>query len=287
MLARLFSTIELLAPKGDIAAQERTLILLSLGIMLLVVVPVMVLTLVFAWRYRAGNAKATYAPNWAHSTGIEVVVWSIPCIIVGFLGLLIWRSTHTLDPYRPLDSATAPIEVEVVALDWKWLFIYPDYGIATVNQLAIPTDTPINFRLTSTAAMNAFFIPQLGSQIYAMAGMQTQLHLIARQPGLYAGRSTAFSGEGFSDMHFTTRAMPPDQFEAWVQEARDEPAVLDQTTYRALEKPSVKTPPITYSRVVPGLFDAIVDRFMADRLPALALNGPICSTRDLLAQRIQ
>ena len=271
------SQIELLDPKGDIGIQEKNLILMAMGLMLLVVIPVIALTLVFAWRYRSGNKNAAYAPNWAHSTRIEIVVWTIPCLIVGFLGLLIWQSTHVLDPYRPLASKVEPVRVEVVALDWKWLFIYPDQGIATVNQLAIPVGTPIAFRLTSASLMNSFFIPQLGSQIYAMAGMQTQLHLIANEPGTYPGRSAAFSGPGFADMHFDTVAMPRDRFDAWVEQTRSVPMVLDGAAYAALEQPSLKTPPAVYGGVAPGLFDDIVGRFMDGRMPAFALNGPICT----------
>jgi cytochrome o ubiquinol oxidase subunit 2 len=253
--------------------------------MLLVVIPVMVLTVFFAWRYRKSNTKATYAPQWAHSTGIEVVIWSIPCVIVAFLAVLVWKTTHSLDPYRSLESEVAPVNVEVVALDWKWLFIYPDYGVATVNHLAIPVGTPINFRLTSATMMNSFFIPQLGSQIYAMAGMQTRLHLIADEPGTYAGRSSAFSGPGFSDMHFDAVAMPREQFDAWISQARSASLALDEATYRSLEQPSSKTPQTTYATVAPGLFDSIVDRFMAGRMPAVALNDAMCTPPRLDARR--
>jgi cytochrome o ubiquinol oxidase subunit 2 len=278
--------LELMNPKGSIGAQEKDLILIALGLMLLVVIPVILLTLAFAWRYRASNIKATYAPKWAHSTKIEIVVWSIPCVIVACLAGLIWETTHSLDPYRPLQSDVKAVNVEVIALDWKWLFIYPDDGIATVNYLAIPVGTPINFRLTSSSMMNSFFIPQLGSQIYAMSGMQTQLHLIADEPGTYAGRSSAFSGEGFSDMHFDAVAMPRERFDAWLRQARSAPTVLDQATYRSLEQPSIKTPATTYASVTPGLFDGIVDRFMAGRMPTLASIGPICTPEDPTSQRI-
>jgi len=276
--------LELLNPKGDIGAQERTLILIALGIMLTVVIPVIVLTLVFAWRYRETNTKATYAPKWAHSTRIEVVVWTIPCMIVAFLAVLIWKTTHSLDPYRPLESKVAAVNVEVVSLNWKWLFIYPDYGVATVNQLAIPVGTPINFRLTSESMMNSFFIPQLGTQIYTMAGMQTQLHLIADEPGTYAGRSSAFSGPGFSDMHFDTVAMPRDQFDAWISQAKTAPVALDEATYKALEQPSIKTPPTTYARVTPGLFDSVVASFMAGPMPAMALSGSVYTPKGLVSR---
>ncbi|SIN92501.1 cytochrome bo3 quinol oxidase subunit 2 [Bradyrhizobium erythrophlei] len=253
--------------------------------MLLVVIPVMVLTVVFAWHYRESNTKATYAPKWAHSTRIEAVVWSIPCVIVAFLAVLVWKTTHSLDPYRPLESDVAPVNVEVVALNWKWLFIYPDYGVATVNHLAIPVRTPINFRLTSESIMNSFFIPQLGSQIYAMAGMQTLLHLIADEAGTYPGRSSAFSGPGFSDMHFDTVAMPREQFDASLRQAKSAPVILDQATYKLLEEPSIKTPVTTHAKVAPGLFDSTVDQFMAGQMPTMAINDPICTAQGLVSRR--
>ena len=276
--------LELMNPRGAIGAQEKDLILIALGLMLLVVIPVMVLTVVFAWHYRATNTEATYAPKWAHSTKIEVVIWSIPCVIVAFLAVIIWETTHSLDPYRPLESKVPPVNVEVVALDWKWLFIYPDSGVATVNHLTIPVGTPINFRLTSLSMMNSFFIPQLGSQIYAMAGMQTQLHLIADEAGTYGGRSSAFSGQGFSDMHFDTVAMPREQFAQWLKEARSAPAVLDSATLSSLEQPSIKTAAITFASVTPGLFDGIVDRFMAGRTQTVALDGEICTPQGLVSR---
>lgn len=280
--------LELLNPKGAIGEQEKNLILIATGLMLLVVIPVMILTVVFAWRYRASNTKAAYAPQWAHSTKIEVVVWSIPCVIVATLAVLIWQTTHAIDPFRPLESNVQPVNVEVVALDWKWLFIYPDYGIATVNHLTVPVGTPINFRLTSASMMNSFFIPQLGSQIYAMAGMQTKLHLIADEPGIYPGRSSAFSGPGFSDMRFDTVAVPQEQFEDWVMRARsgNAPSVLDQATYRSLEQPSIKAPPKIYGSVSPGLFDSIVDRFMVGRMATAAVEGGICTADGLGTRRI-
>lgn len=175
----------ILDPKGQIAAEQKSLILTATALMLLVVIPVIVMTLVFAWKYRAGNKEAAYEPKWSHSTKIEVVVWLIPCIIIAFLATLTWKSTHKLDPYRPLESDKKAIQVQVVALNWKWLFIYPEQQIASVNELVFPADTPVSFKITSDAAMNSFFIPQLGGQIYAMAGMQTQLHLIANEPGTY------------------------------------------------------------------------------------------------------
>lgn len=174
-----------LDPKGPIGLQERSIIITATVLMLLVVVPVIALILIFAWRYRASNEKADYRPDWSHSNTIEAVVWLIPCLIIAALGVITWRSSHTLDPYRPLDSKVRPLRIDAVALDWKWLFIYPDQRVATVNEVAFPANVPVEFHITSATVMNAFFIPQLGSQIYAMAGMQTELHLLANEPGTY------------------------------------------------------------------------------------------------------
>jgi cytochrome o ubiquinol oxidase subunit 2 len=267
---------ELLNPKGAIGAQEKNLILIAMGIMLAVVIPVIAMTLYFAWRYRASNADATYAPKWAHSTKIEVVIWTIPCVIVAFLAVLIWDTTHSLDPYKPLESKVAPVRVQVVALNWKWLFIYPDYGVATVNQLQIPVDTPIEFSLTAESLMNSFFIPQLGSQVYAMAGMQTKLHLIADTPGVYAGLSAAYSGEGFSDMRFNTTASSRQEFDRWMQQAKNSPLKLNKATYGVLEQSSHNHPLATYTAVEPGFFDGVVNKYMhATHAHAL---GEICTT---------
>lgn len=260
-------------PKGGVGAQEKNLILLALGLMLLVVVPVILLTLFFAWRYRASNENATYAPKWSHSTTIEIVVWAIPCVIVIILAAVIWRTTHSLDPSQPIESRNQPVHVEVVALNWKWLFIYPDYGVASVNQLAIPIDTPIVFDITAESLMNSFFIPQLGGQIYAMSGMKTQLNLIANTPGIYEGRSAAYSGPGFSDMHFDTLATSRAAFDAWIASAKTSPLALDKTTYTALQKPSQKEPVKVYAHVLPGLFDDVVGQYMNG-----AARAPICGT---------
>jgi cytochrome o ubiquinol oxidase subunit 2 len=253
--------MDLLDPRGAVGAEEKTLILVALGLMLLVVVPVIALTLWFGWHYRASNERAVYAPTWAHSTRIEVVVWAVPCVIVAILAVLIWRTTATLDPYRPLEASVRPVRVQVVALNWKWLFIYPDYGVATVNELAIPVGTPIDFELTAESLMNSFFIPRLGSQVYAMAGMRTQLHLIADAPGRYRGQSAAFSGEGFSDMHFDTNAMSSADFDAWVLKAKRSPQAMDALQYHAVSLPSTRGAPAVYASVEPELFDGIVDRF--------------------------
>ncbi|KAF1017840.1 MAG: ubiquinol oxidase subunit II [Burkholderia sp.] len=252
---------DVLNPKGRIGAAEKSLIWTSTWVMLIVVIPVIVLTLLFAWRYRVSNRSATYAPKWAHSNVIEVIIWTVPTLIILYLGILTWTSTHELDPYKPLESNIQPINVEVVALDWKWLFIYPDLGIASVNQLAIPVGTPVNFRITSDSVMNSFFIPQLGTQVYAMAGMQTRLHLIADQAGNYAGLSANYSGKGFSDMQFRTLATGQADFDAWVQKVKAMPQRLDMTEYARVAKPSEKNPVRFFSTIDPHLFNNIVGKY--------------------------
>jgi cytochrome o ubiquinol oxidase subunit 2 len=272
-------SMQLFNPKGDIGEQEKTLIIVATGLMLLVVIPVIGLTLYFAWRYRASNTNATYAPKWAHSTAIEIVVWTIPCVIVIILGVLILRTTHSLDPYQPIESKQAPVRVEVVALNWKWLFIYPDYGVASVNQLRIPVDTPVEFKLTAESIMNSFFIPQLGSQVYAMPGMQTQLHLIANAPGTYRGMSAAFSGSGFSDMHFKAVASSREEFDRWIADARKSPKRLDKPAFGVLQQDSNGYPVTVYNGYEPGLFNGVVNKYMHSHKPGEVLpEGDICTT---------
>jgi len=198
----------LMDPKGAIGLEQRTLILTAIGLMLIVVIPVIIMAFAFAWKYRASNTNAKYSPNWSHSNKIEAVVWTVPIIIIAILATITWKTTHELDPFKPIVSDQKTLTVEVVSLDWKWLFIYPEQGIATVNELVIPKDVPVQFKVTSDSVMNSFFIPQLGGQIYAMAGMQTQLHLIANEAGTYKGISSNFSGRGFSGMKFNTIATP-------------------------------------------------------------------------------
>jgi cytochrome o ubiquinol oxidase subunit 2 len=247
-----------LDPKGPIGMQERSIIITATVLMLLVVVPVIALILIFAWRYRASNEKADYRPDWSHSNSIEAVVWLIPCIIIATLGVITWRSSHTLDPYRPLDSKVKPIRIEAVALDWKWLFIYPDQKVATVNEVAFPANVPVDFHITSATVMNAFFIPQLGSQIYAMAGMQTQLHLLANEPGTYQGLSSNYSGDGFSGMTFKAIALPSQDFKAWLTKVAASPQALSADAYEQLAKASENNPIAYYSQVQPRLFADIV-----------------------------
>jgi cytochrome o ubiquinol oxidase subunit 2 len=272
---------QLFTPRGDIGVQEKNLILIASALMLLVVIPVIGMTLYFAWRCRAGNTKATYAPKWNHSTTIEIVIWTIPCVIVAILGVLIWDTTHKLDPYQPIKSARAPLRVQVVALNWKWLFIYPDYGVASVNQLHVPVDTPLEFKLTAASLMNSFFIPRLGSQVYAMSGMQTQLSLIANHAGTYNGMSAAFSGEGFSDMHFDAVATSEQEFQGWVAQVKRSPLKLDQVQYATLAQPGNGHPVAVYADVAPGLFDSVVNQYMHGNMAggdttAAAIAAELC-----------
>ena len=256
-------------PSGDIASQQGRLIVVSTILMLLIIVPVIALTIWFAWRYRKNNTAARYEPDWDHSTQLELVIWGAPLLIIIALGLLTWISTHTLDPYRPISrldadrpipADTKTLTVEVVALDWKWLFIYPEQGIATVNELAAPIDVPIRFKITSSAIMNSFFIPALAGQIYAMPGMQTSMNAVINRPGEYDGFSANYSGAGFSDMKFKFHGMTPENFEQWVQTTKAASRKLDRADYLQLEKPSEKEPVRYYGAVDPSLYHAILNR---------------------------
>lgn len=263
----------LLSPSGDIALQQRNLIYIATGLMLLIIVPVIVLTLVFAWRYRKSAARNDYDPEWHHSTQLELVIWAVPLLIIIVLGAVTWISTHKLDPYRPLErldaqraipAATKPLVVEVVALDWKWLFIYPEQGIALVNELAAPVDRPIQFKITASSVMNSFFIPALAGQVYAMPGMQTQLHAVINEAGQFEGMSANYSGAGFSGMHFKFNGLSPADFDQWVARAKAGGDTLDRETYLQLEKPSERNPVKRYSSVAPELYDAILNRCVQD-----------------------
>ncbi|KJZ46564.1 ubiquinol oxidase subunit II [Pseudomonas fluorescens] len=251
----------LLDPKGQVGLDERNLIITATLLMLLVVVPVIVMTFLFAWKYRASNTDAVYTPKWSHSTKIEIAVWAVPVLIIIALGYVTYKSTHALDPYKPLESDVKPITIEVVALDWKWMFIYPEQGIATVNKIVFPAHTPINFKITSDSVMNSFFIPALGGQIYAMAGMQTKLHLIANQNAEMDGISANYSGAGFTGMKFKAIATSQEDFDAWVSEVKKAPKQLEKAEYEALSKPSQNNPVELYSSVTPNLFQTIVDKY--------------------------
>jgi cytochrome o ubiquinol oxidase subunit 2 len=252
-----------LDPKGPIGAAERTILFNSLAIMLAIVIPTIFGALVCAWWFRASNEKAKHLPTWAYSGRIELVVWSIPILVILFLGGVIWIGSHELDPQRPIASDTKALEVQVVSLDWKWLFIYPDLGIASVNQLVVPAGAPVHFSLTSASVMNVFFVPQLGSMIYTMNGMVTQLHLQADQPGTFYGQSAQFSGDGFSDMHFQVRAVPKDAFEGWIATAKQAGDPLDASAYATLAKQSQAVKPFTYRMIEPDLFQAVASQKLA------------------------
>lgn len=250
-----------LDPKGPIALAERDLLFDAFCVMMIVIVPVIILTLWFAWRYRASNTNAQYAPTWANSVKLDAFVWSIPAIIVIALGVLLWRSTYKLDPYRPIENAGPAIEVQVVAQDWKWLFIYPEQGIAVVNQLAFPAGRPVSLRITSDTVMNSFYVPQLAGQIYAMAGMQTRLQLLADQPGKFVGRNSQYSGGGYSDQHFEVLSLSQGDFDAWVAKAKQAPGRLDAQTYPAQAARSRAVPITYYSAVEPSLYDQIIAKY--------------------------
>jgi len=254
------SEMVLLHPKGPIGDSQRWLIIVAFVLMLLVVVPVIVMAIWFPLKYRASNPKANYDPKWTHSGRIETVVWLVPLAIVLVLSVITWRETHRLDPYRPLDVGVAPLRIDVVSLDWKWLFIYPDQGIAVVNELVFPARVPLHFRLTSDTVMTSFFIPQLGSQIYAMGGMQTQLHLMADVEGVYAGQNQQFSGRGFSTMTFAAKALSQQDFEAWVQKVKASPDKLDVTRLDALRQPSEKVPVQIFSSIDPELLEYVMHK---------------------------
>jgi cytochrome o ubiquinol oxidase subunit 2 len=266
-----------LDPQGPIASAERLLLINSTAIMLVVVVPVILATLAFAWWYRASNARAFRSTDEGYEGRTEFVTWSIPVLIVILLGGVIWIGSHQLDPRAPLPGKADPLRVEVVALDWKWLFIYPDQGIAAVNQLVMPAGTPVEFRLTSATVMNSFFIPQLGSQIYTMGGMTTHLNLLADKPGEFPGFSAMFSGDGFSDMRFIAKAVPAGDFDAWVGQVRASGSALDNAAYAELAKPSEAVPPTTYRSVEPNLFERIIEQTVSGspNLPAHAGDGRV------------
>ena len=259
-----------LAPTGPIGDAERQILLDATAIMSAVIVPVIVLTLAIAWRYRASNAGAVRWLDWSFSGPLEFVVWSIPVLVVLFLGGMAWIGSHDLDPRKALASGQKPIEVDVVSLGWKWLFLYPDLGVASVNRLVIPAATPVHFRLTSATVMNSFFIPGLGGQIYAMAGMTTELNLLADKPGDGFGLSAQFSGDGFSDMRFPVQALPKEGFDAWVNATRGHGDTLDLAREAKLAQPSRADAPTTFGALAPGLFDAIV----ANSAP----DGPMSQT---------
>ncbi|MES2262190.1 MAG: ubiquinol oxidase subunit II [Pseudomonadota bacterium] len=271
-------------PSGDIAAQQGHLVVVSTLLMLLIIVPVIALTIIFAWRYRKNNTTAKYEPDWDHSTQLELVIWGAPLLIIIALGLLTWISTHLLDPYRPLQRLDAerpipadvkPLVVQVVALDWKWLFIYPEQGIATVNQLVTPVDVPVRFKITASTVMNSFYIPALAGQIYAMPGMETTLNAVINKPGQYDGFSANYSGAGFSDMRFKYHGVSQADFDGWVNKVKAAGGGLDRAGYTVLEKPSEREKVRHYGAIDPELYHKIVNRCVAD--------GSVCMDKMMTA----
>jgi cytochrome o ubiquinol oxidase subunit 2 len=246
----------ILDPVGPVAAAEKQILINSTAIMLAIIIPTMIATVAIAFWFRRGNTKAVYRPDWEYSGAIELVVWAVPILTIMLLGGITWIGSHQLDPARPLESKVPPVKVQVVSLDWKWLFIYPDQGIASVNQLVVPAGTPVNFQLTSATVWNVFFVPQMGSMIYTMPNMTTRLNLQADRTGVFEGRSAHFSGDGFPGMEFNVYSVPRQQFAAWAAAARGKPP-LDARTYRLLERPSSYVKPIVFGNVAPGLFEAI------------------------------
>jgi cytochrome o ubiquinol oxidase subunit 2 len=247
-----------LDPQGPVAQAERQIMFNSTGIMLAIVIPTMLATLGVAYWFRASNNRARYLPDFAYSGRLELLVWSIPIMTTILVAGVAWVGSYDLDPPKPIPSQVKPIRIQVVALDWKWLFIYPDHGIAAVNQLTVPVGTPISFELTSAGVMNSFFVPQLGGQIYTMAGMVTRLNLRADHAGTYRGMSSNYSGAGFSDMHFDVDVIAEEKFEQWLSAARTAGPVLDPQSYSDLVKPSQAVAPFTYRALAPGLFNTIL-----------------------------
>ena len=249
-----------LDPRGPVGHADRTILIDSLAIMLAIVVPTVVATFAFAWWFRASNARARYRPDWEFSGAIEIVVWSIPTMVIILLGGVAWIGSHELDPARPLSTRQAPLDIQVVSLDWKWLFIYPQEGVATVNQLVVPAGVPLRFTLTSASVFNVFFVPRLGSMIYTMHGMQTTMNLQADEAGTYRGLSAHFSGDGFSDMNFDVRAVAHGDYDAWVRAAKGAGRTLDASAYTALARQSANVAPSTFGDVTPHLFAQVVGK---------------------------
>ncbi len=251
-------------PEGVIALAEKHLMITAFSLMMLIVVPVIVMLITFVWHFRASNTKAKYTPNWHENTLLEIVWWFFPGVIVLALAAITWKSTHDLDPYKPIDTGARPLVVQVVALDWKWLFIYPEQGIASVNLLEFPKGRPLSLSITSDAPMNALWIPQLGGQVYAMAGMSSSLHLLGTTLGDYRGSSSHFSGDGFSEMKFTARVVEEQDFDQWIREVKATNSSLNYSDYEALAEPSEKNPVTLYGTAQPHLYDTILMKYMSN-----------------------
>lgn len=253
--------MDVLNPQGDIALQQRRLLFITLSLAAIVVIPVFTMLVVFSWRYRHTNKKARYDAEWADNKWLEIVWWGIPILIISFLAVLTWQTSHSLDPYRPIESSKKTVPIQVVALQWKWLFIYPEQGIVTVNHIVVPEKTPLHFTLTADAPMSAFWVPSLGSQIYAMNGMTSQLNLIADRTGIFDGYNTNINGKGYSAMKFTVEAKTDRGFTDWVAQTKKSGG-FDQKAYAALAKPSTDVSTMTYRLTDPEIFDTIVGKYM-------------------------
>ncbi|TAL15036.1 ubiquinol oxidase subunit II [Patescibacteria group bacterium] len=253
--------IPVLNPHGIIADQERNLILLTVGLGLLVVVPVFIMLFTIAWRYRASNTKAVYQPDFSSHKGFEALWWGLPCLIILTLAIITGIYTHALDPFKPIDSQVKPVTIQVISLQWKWLFIYPDQKIATLNYVDIPKDTPINFMISSDAPMNSFWIPALAGQVYAMSGMSTQLHLMSNSVGSYVGTSANISGDGFADMHFKVNSMSESDFATWTQKAAVSTSSLANTDYKKLAEPSHDSSEATYKLTDASLYNEVIMKY--------------------------
>lgn len=271
LLAGCQAHFAILNPKGVIAATERKVFIDSVCLMLLVVIPVIILSFVIPWRYRANNAKAKYSPNWAHSNLLELIWWGIPCVIIAILGVMAWNYTHSLDPYRPIAADSDTVMIEAIALDWKWLFIYPRDHIASVNEVTIPVNKPVRFYIASDAPMNSLEIPQLAGQVYAMTGMQTKLNLMATHTGVYRGLSTNFSGNGFSGMHFTVHVVSQEDYGTWVNQVQHSPNKLTMDAYNQLVVPSSNNPVEYFSDTAKGLFKNSIIKWMGP-MPGMTLG---------------
>jgi cytochrome o ubiquinol oxidase subunit 2 len=271
--------VAVLEPRGSIGLEERDLLFEAVGLMLIVIIPVFALAFWFPWHYRASNTKARYTPHWSFSLPIDLTIWLVPTLIVVVIGYLVWTDTHQLDPYKKIASNNAPLEVDVISEDWKWLFIYPEQKIAVVNELIFPSDRPLSLKLTSDTVMNSFYIPGLGGQIYTMAGMQTELNLLADGPTKFVGRNTQYSGRGFPEQHFAADAVTEAEFAAWVDKVKQSPNTLDEQAYAALAKPSTKVPVAYYSAYEPNLFAMIMQQFSHSR-HEVATSAPTQSGRN-------
>lgn len=252
----------ILNPKGIVGIKEKELLIITTLLMLIVVVPVFVLTFFISWKYRASNKKAKYTPDFCHSHLAEAIWWGLPCAIIIVISVFTWKACYDLDPFKPIASPNKPVKIQVVALQWKWLFIYPEENVATVNFVQFPVNTPVDFEITSDAPMNSFWIPQLGGQVFAMAGMRTKLHLMADEPSIFRGASANISGEGFSGMFFNAKSTSREEFEKWVDEIKNSSPPLNLDSYIKLSEPSSYLPPTTYTLAKDNLFEWILMKYM-------------------------